>query len=858
MLNSVSAAESPSFGALLRQLRRRAGLTQRELGLAVGYSEAHIARLEGDKRTPDPASVRGRFIEALGIEGTEEADRLIALATAAWDRAHGRVTPNVEIAALAPLAQPHNLPAPLTSFVGRQEELQQVTALVAESRLLTLIGSGGAGKTRLALHVAMELLPAFEHGVWWVELTTLTDASLLADAVAAALGLRPTSPDSQAVLTDFLRTKRLMLVLDGCDRVVASVASLAAALLRACPMLTILATSREVLGVPGEVTYFVEGLPLPEAKRLFIERALAARPDLVLDESDEAAITEICQQLDGIPLAIELAASRVRALTIRQIAERLADRFQLLSSGHRADAPHHQTLRTLIDWSYDLLGEAERTLLRRLGVFVGGWTLEAAEHVCSDVPPETRDDLAEGSGLCCALPAGSVMEVLLLLVNKSLVLARDSGERPRYFLLQTIRQYALDKLAESGEGEEVRNRHMRFYFDLSEQIQPYLGRPEQRQWLERFEAEKDNFRAALAWIADGHGRDLLERPWNGWHAFWSRCGYWAEGFKWLSFLMEHTPLPLLRAEAMFGAGFLAWRMGDYEHMRALLRTGSDLARRLSDARMVVLFKMLSGIAAERYEQAREALEEGLRIARRAGLKAEIAGLLTWLGNRTRVQKGDRDEAARFYEEALSISREIGDRYREITCIGELGMLDFERGDYAKARAAVTRCVEFMRSMGDQTGLADWLMPLGMIAFYQDDLPTVCTAVHEGLILQQRFGSGEHLPHFLMLAGSLAHAAGRSLEALRLLSKASKLRESLTLHNNLEPLRYRELHRRLSAVRLTLSDDDFERGWHEGQDMPTQQAVDLALQITRAWQAIPEPQTDHRSLGSSRRRPNGRR
>ncbi|MCS6774692.1 MAG: tetratricopeptide repeat protein [Thermoflexales bacterium] len=858
MLGSGSAAGSLTFGALLRQLRRRAGLTQRELGLAVGYSEAHIARLEGGKRTPDPASVRGRFIEALGIEGTSDAEQLVALATAAWERAHGRLVQGEGGVTSTPLAQSHNLPAPLTSFVGRQQELREVAALITESRLVTLIGSGGAGKTRLALHVAMELLPTFEHGVWWVELTTVTDASLLADVVAAALGLRPTSPDSQAVLTDFLRSKRLMLVLDGCDRVVASVAALAASLLRACPLLTILATSREVLGVPGEVTYFVEGLPLAEAKRLFTERALAARPDLVLDEADEAAIAEICQQLDGIPLAIELAASRVRALTIRQIAERLADRFQLLSSGHRADVPHHQTLRTLIDWSYDLLGEAERTLLRRLGVFVGGWTLEAAEQVCSDFPAEPEDQAVNGSRLCCALPAGSVMEVLLLLVNKSLVIARDNSDRPRYYLLQTIRQYALDKLAESGEVEELRNRHMRFYFELSEQIQPHLGQPEQRQWLERFEAEKDNFRAALAWIADGHGRDLLERPWNGLHAFWSRCGYWAEGFKWLSFLMEHTALPSLRAEAMFGAGFLAWRMGDYESMRALLRTGTDLARRLSDARLIALFKMLSGIATERYEQAREALEEGLRIARRSGLKAETAGLLTWLGNRTRVQKGDREEAARFYEEALALAQEIGDRYREITCLGELGMLDFERGDYAKARAAITRCVEFMRSMGDQTGLADWLMPLGMIAFYQDDLATVCSAVYEGLILQQRFGSGEHLPHFLMLAGSLAHAAGKSPEAVRLLSKASKLRESLTLHNNLEPLRYRELHKRLSAVRAALSDDEFERGWNEGQDMPTQQAVDLALQITRAWQATPEPQTDRRSPELQRRRQSERR
>ncbi len=824
-------SEALTFGETLRRLRRRAGLTQRELGLAVGYSEAHIARLESNQRLPDPDNVRENFVAALKLGNSQEAEQLIALAQAAKAKARtakARKQAEAGRSAEAELpAQQTNLLPMLTPFVGRAADLAAVKQLLRESRLLTITGSGGVGKTRLAMQVMQDVAHAYAHGAWIVEMTALTDPLLVGDAVANALGLRPTGDTTFNVLLDFLRNRHLLLVLDGCDRMIWQVADLIVSLLRYCPRLQSIVTSREVLNVPGETVYRLEGLPIEDAIMLFRLRAHAARPDFDLKPEEEEIVAHICQRLDGLPLALELAASRVRGLTLEQISARLADRFQLLSSGARTTLPHHQTLRAMIDWSYDLLSEAERVLLRRLAVFAGDWTLEAAEAICCDDTP-TAGATSSQSTCSPRLESSQILGLVVQLVNKSLVLDDGSG---RYRLTETLRQYALEKLEQAGERMHFTDKHLHYYFELNERITPYLGTPEQRKWLLLFEDEKANFRAALSHLAETSNLNLLERPWNGLHAFWARRGYWGEGLRWLVFLSEHTPSPRQRAEAMLGAAHLLWRRGEYDRMRAFTQLGSDIARRLNDTRLLVKAHLLMGIAAEPYEKAREVLEEGLRMARQEQLHEEAAGLLLWLGKHTRVQKKDLEESQHFYEEGLNIAKALGDRYREIACIGELGLVRFEQGDYTSARAAIEQCVQFMRDMGDLTGLADWLMPLSMIAFYQDDIAVVREVVREGIQLRQRFGSGEHLPHFLMLAGSLAHYEGNLEQAVRLLSKASNLRESLTMHNRLEPLRYKELHRRLSAVRKEMNSAElFDRAWQEGQHMPTQQAIDEALRV----------------------------
>jgi predicted ATPase len=437
-----------TFGELLRYLRRRVRLTQRDLGIAVGYSEAHIARLESNQRMPNPDVVRAQFIEALDLRDEPEmAERLIALAEATRQARH----------VSSPLASPHsgpptNLRMQLTSFVGRAEELAEVEALLRETRLLTLTGPGGVGKTRLAVEAAAQMRDVFAGGIWVVPLAFAHNAEQLLRAVGTAIGL-PSASTIEALRDELAGDAPVLIVLDTCEHLIEACAMLALRLVQMCPNVSVLATSREPLNVPGEVTWQVPPMRCNEAMQLFLERARAVRPDFELDEVDQALLIQVCQQLDGLPLAIELAAARLRVLSLAQIAQRLDDRFNLLTSGNRLAPPKQQTLRTMIDWSYDLLSEPERVLLRRLSIFPTDWTLELAEAICS------WEDQAEQSS---ALRREEVLDVLTHLVNKSLVVVDDSNSQPRYSLSNTIRQYAHEKLVEAGESEQMYQRYMAY------------------------------------------------------------------------------------------------------------------------------------------------------------------------------------------------------------------------------------------------------------------------------------------------------------------------------------------------------------------------------------------------------------
>ena len=404
-----------TFGDLLKYLRRRARMTQRELGIAVGYSESQITRLESGQREPDAIMVEHQFVEALDLKrDPEAANRLIALAKNA---------PVVDANTIAPVAPaiPNNLPVQLTRFIGREPEVAEVKNLLDAHRLVTLTGSGGIGKTRLTLEVAGGVLDQYKDGVWLVELAPLADPALLPRTVANVLGLQEQRDISIFdAITDYLHDKHLLLILDNCEHLIDASARLAEGVLKQSHAVRILASSREALGIAGELAWRVPSLPPDEAVQLFVERGVLANQAFALTPLTTPAVQTICARLDGIPLAIELAAARVRALPVEKIAERLNDRFRLLTGGSRTALPRQQTLRGAIDWSYSLLSEPERTLLRRLAVFVGGWTLEAAEAVCS----EGLDD---------------VLDALTRLVDKSLVTVDETG---RYRLLETIRQYA--------------------------------------------------------------------------------------------------------------------------------------------------------------------------------------------------------------------------------------------------------------------------------------------------------------------------------------------------------------------------------------------------------------------------------
>lgn len=424
------------------------------------------------------------------------------------------------------IIHPNNLPAQLTSFIGREAELQALERLVTEgaARLVTLTGPGGTGKTRLALQASARLLNSFPDGIWLVELAPLTDPSLVQLTVASTLGLHesPGRPILQTLI-EHLGSKHLLLILDNCEHVVEEAASMAGYLLQACPRLQILATSREILGTMGETPFRVPSLALPgpqsatleelagcESVRLFVERARTGQPAFDLSEANAPVVARICQRLDGIPLAIELAAARVRVLTVEQIAARLDDSFRLLTGGSRTVLSRHQTLRALIDWSYNLLSPEERVLFVRLSVFAGGFNLEAAENVCSDLGSginQSAGDFNLAGGV--RLDSDLILDLLTQLIDKSLVIPIEgpvaggfeppTGAETRFRMLETIRQYARDKLHDAGGGTSVRDRHLAYFLLLAEEAEPYLRRGSQITWLDRLDTELDNIRLALEW-----------------------------------------------------------------------------------------------------------------------------------------------------------------------------------------------------------------------------------------------------------------------------------------------------------------------------------------------------------------------
>src|SRR5207244_3598104 len=583
-------------------------------------------------------------------------------------------------------ATPNNLPLQVTSFVGRERELAEVKKLLANSRLLTLLGVGGIGKTRLSLQVAADLMDDYPDGVWFVELAPLTDALLVPQAVASVLGVKEEAgrPVVEALIK-YVKSRRQLLILDNCEHLLDACAELVKQLLQAGPSLRILASSREHLRVAGESTYPVPALAAPdpyekfihttltqyEAARLFIDRALAARPAFEISQQNAIAVAEGCHRLDGIPLAIELAAARVRALPVGTIASRLSDRLRLLAGGDRTALPRQQTLRALIDWSFDLLGEQERTLFRRLAVFAGGFTLEAAEAVSA------VGDLANSD----------VLDVLTHLVEKSLVVME--GESGRYRLLETVRQYAQERLSESGEEDEVRTQHLQFHVALVESAMPELVGPEQGAWLSRLDLERENILSAHAWCDRAYGGAE-----TGLRLVYAVKLYWiSRGLLGLRYRVTvealsraaHEPSSA-RCRALFGAGQLACFMGRYAEARRYLEESLTIARDIGDRRRIAAVLQPLGVASLAQGDpatARGYAAEALEMARELGNKRELATALNVLAAIHRVE-GRLDVAEPLYENVVALARELGDR--ESIAIGLLNLAMASIGRAASDRA----------------------------------------------------------------------------------------------------------------------------------------------------------------------------
>lgn len=663
-----------------------------------------------------------------------------------------------EPAPAAPEAPGPGLPLPLTRLVGRDDELAAIEKALAGARLLTLTGTGGVGKTRLALAAAADQAGGYGDGAFFVELAPLADADLLPQQVLAALGLREeTGQTPAATLAAHLRARHVLLVFDNCEHLVAAAATLAESLLRTCPHVTVLATSREPLGVPGEATWRVPSLSPAGAMALFTERAQGVRPDFAVDDSAAPALAHLCQRLDNIPLAIELAAARTSALSVEEIAERLDDRFRLLSGGARTAVPRQQTLRAMVDWTYDALAEAERRVFDRLAVFGSSFDLGAAEQV---------------------IGASEVLDVLTGLVNKSLVVAErpGGGGRTRYRLLETMRHYARERLAESGDATEVRTRHLARAVAIATEAQAAADGPDQAAVLDRLEAEHDDLRVALAWGTSGGDPEPALRLATALGRFWEVRGHLSEGRSWLEAALAAgggVELPGLRAAALNWAAVLAQHQGDYNASRGLYEHSLALRRRLDDRLGTTAALVgLGNLAAlqGRLDAARDLFSESLAIGRELNQDRVVAASLTNLGWVAHA-RGDLRGARAMYEEALDVRRRQGDGHGTAMVMANLGDLALQQGDLDVAQALHTEGLDLRRRLGDRSGVADSLAALGKVALARGDRETARTLQSQGLAERRRVGDRPGMPASLSALAELARLDGDPATAGALLHEA---------------------------------------------------------------------------------------
>lgn len=695
-----------------------------------------------------------------------------------------------------PAQRRHNLPAQLTSFIGREREMAEVTGLLTTSRLVTLTGTGGCGKTRLALEVAARVVDRFTDGVWLVELAALTDGQLVVQAVASALGLRQQSGRPLLeMLVEYIQPRHLLVVLDNCEHLVADCAALADLLLRACPRLHILATSREPLGIAGETRWRVPSLNTPDpqtlpdsaalpsllagydAVRLFVDRARLSSPGFRLTPQNAAAVAQVCHRLDGLPLAIELAAARVGVLPVEQIAARLDDVFHLLGGGSRTALLRQQTLQAMMDWSYDLLSEKEQQLLRRLAVFADGATLEAAEATCV------------GGGI----DAADVLGLLAALVDKSLVIVEEHDGEARYRLLEIIRQYAAEKLRAAGEEVEVRRRHRDWYLRLAERAEPESWGAAQRLWLERLELEHENLRAALAWSTsdpDGSepGLRLAAALWN----FWWMRGYLSEGRRWLEQMLlrqEEAPLAA-RAKALHAGGVIAYALGDHA-------------------------------------TANQELEQSLALYQSLGDRRGIALNLTYLGMLAR-HRGEYGRASTLLEKSVTLFRGLGETWATAVALNVLGDIAADQRDYATARAFYEQGLSLLRRVQDTWGIAFTLVHLGRVAYYQGEHRHAVLLCREALTLLQELGVPRGTAACLETLAGIAAARGQLDRAVRLFGAAAALRHSLGTPG--APQERADNEQVMAALRAGLGAEAFAEAWAAGSTLTVSQAVAEALTV----------------------------
>lgn len=776
---------------------------------------------------------------------------------------------------------PNNLPSQLTSFIGRENEIAEVKQELETHRLVTLTGSGGTGKTRLSLQVAAELLDHFGHGVWSVELAPLTDPDLIPQVILSAIGVQEQPGKTPIdVLKVYLHEKQALIVLDNCEHLIEASAKLVNTLLNAAPKLKILASSREALGVKGEASYPVPSLSAPpnfrslrdfgsveqlsqyEAVRLFIDRALLVAPHFVVDADNAPYIAKICYRLDGIPLAIELAAARIKMMSVDQISKRLDDRFRLLTGGARTALPRQQTLRGLIDWSYDLLTDKERLLLQRLSIFAGGWTLEAAEEVCNDQSPVNREQTDH------RLPITDILDLLTQLFNKSLVVGMAEGSHSgetRYRMLETIRQYAREKLLEAGSIEIVRDKHLAYFVKLAEQAEPELYHSNQAFWLNKLDEEMDNFRMAVEWaIAKDveSGLRIAAIPWR----FWLVRGYLPEVADWLEQLLEQYKITnALHAQALAFHSLCKFRRGDFSETIALAKQSLEMARTLLDKQTEALSLAFLGIllaAQGNVGEGTPLLEEALAIYRSLDDKIGQAQTTEWLA----INNNDIEYAIAYTKEGLALARELGDLSGIAARLCLLSRLTWWKGDLSSPAIWLEEALSISRQIGNHTFECEALLYYGVLSYWQGDYQQANVYYQEAIMLGEKIGDtfqglwshifiayatlrqGEIQKAQALFEGSVrnTHKAGfttalvfamegiaslhviqnQPARAAQLFAWADAMRDQIGNHR--PPVEQASVERDLAIICSKVNDAEFIELSEKGRTMTVEQAIAYAL------------------------------
>ena len=838
----MTGGETETFGALLRRHRLAAGLSQEALAERARLSATAIAALERGRRTTPRPDTISLLAQALALPAPDRA-ALIAAATGMPpypSAAPPESEPPAPHGATVPLPVPPAAPLPLppTALIGREREEAAVTHLLqrgprsgAPVRLLTLLGTGGVGKTRLALAVAWALQETYAGGAVFVDLAPLRDHALVAATIVQALGIHQAGARSaQELLAAHLRTQHLLLVLDNFEQVTEA-APLVAHLVAACPHLAVLVTSRTALRVRAEQQFRVPPLAVPTsarptveevggcaAVRLFVERAQAVQPAFELSAANVEAVAQICRRLDGIPLAIGLAAAWVPLLPPRALLNRLSSRLGVLTRGAHDLPARQQTLRAAIDWSYDLLSEQEQTLFRRIGIFSGGATLEAVEAICL---PSTED---------AAQWAGDVLDGVASLLDKSLLLQTTSTDEPRFGMLETLREYARERLESVGEITSLRRAHATYFLTRAEESLPAF-RTRQKTWLERWEREHDNVRAALDWARESgeieSGLRLAGALWR----FWYLRGHLSEGMRWLGELLDQPAAvaPPVRAEALRGAAGLASEQGDLARGAVWCQGALALYREMGDGTGVAdTLNLLGNITREQgaYDRATAFYEDSLALCQERHDTVGVAVALNNLGTTARAQ-GDLARARALYEQSLALRRETDDQQGIARTLSNLGNVARAQGDLARAAAFLAQSLALCRDLGHKQHSARALIALGDVARLQGDTIQATARYTEGLALSHAVDDRWQMAFALEGMARIALARGAAARAVRLLARVALLREQCEAA--LLGAEQAAFEDAVAAARSKLAGDAFADAWHGGETQPLERFVDETIE-----------------------------